>query len=91
VTQPTAQRKPLPICADCKTRPASLKRGKENVCPDCYNETPLQPLAQWDRVTNPAYILAMESQIDKLTATVDRLVAVIASLQETITDRTADS
>ncbi len=65
--------KKQPICADCKTRTASIKRGKDTVCPDCYQEQPLAPLSQWDRVINPAYILAMENRIKALEATVAQL------------------
>lgn len=64
-----------PICADCKTRPSVLKRGKESVCIDCYQEQPLQPLSQWDRVINPAFILAMENRIKALETTVAQLIA----------------
>ncbi len=76
MTTPTAYpAKKLPLCANCKTRPASIVRGKENVCPDCYNEQPLPPLAQWDKVVNPAFILAMENRIVELETTVARLIA----------------
>lgn len=54
------------LCADCKTRPAVLKRGNQSVCVDCFTEQPLQPLAQWDRVMNPSYILALEKRIESL-------------------------
>ena len=73
--------KKQPICADCKTRTASIKRGKDTVCPDCYNEKPLPPLAQWDRVINPAFILSLENRIIDLETTVAQLTATHRSKQ----------
>ncbi len=85
MTTPTAYPvKKQPLCADCKTHPASIKRGKENVCPDCYNEQPLPPLSQWDRVINPAYILSMESSLISVIAAVARLEKEVARLTATV-------
>lgn len=77
MNQPDYPTKKQPICADCKTRTASIKRGKDTVCPDCYNEKPLPPLAQWDRVINPSFILALENRIIELETTVAQLTAAI--------------
>ncbi len=91
MTTPTVYpTKKLPLCSNCKTRPASIVRGKENVCPDCYNEQPLPPLAQRDRVINPAFILAIESKQDSLIATVARLEREVARLTDTINATIAD-
>ncbi|MBT9173896.1 MAG: hypothetical protein DDT21_02302 [Syntrophomonadaceae bacterium] len=54
------------ICADCKTRPAVLKRGKQSVCVACYEDKPPLPLAAWDRAMTPAYILTLEARIMEL-------------------------
>lgn len=54
------------LCADCRTRPAVLQRGKVAVCVACYEEKPLVPLATWDRIINPAYILALAERVAKL-------------------------
>lgn len=54
------------LCQQCGTRQAALKRGTEIVCTDCYNEPPLIKPGQWDRIINPAYILALEARIEAL-------------------------
>lgn len=57
------------LCANCKTEKATLRRGTEFFCTDCYNlehEPPLVRVARWDEVINPAYILALEERIVRL-------------------------
>jgi hypothetical protein len=65
------------LCQHCGVQKATLKRGAEVVCTECYNEPPLVKPGEWDRVINPVYILALEKRI--------------AELERIIRERTADS
>ena len=56
----------MKFCQQCRTQPATLKRDGQIVCTDCYGEKPLPSPGQWDRVINPAYILALEKRIERL-------------------------
>lgn len=65
----------LILCADCHIRPAVLKRGKESVCASCYSEPPPVPLAAWDKIMTPAYIMALESRIVRMEKIIERTEA----------------
>jgi hypothetical protein len=71
------------LCAACKTKAAVLKQGDVAVCVECSVERPIIPMAKWDTVMTPTYILALERRVEALDARVE-------SLEQTITDWTAE-
>lgn len=74
------------LCQHCGVQKATLKRGAEVVCTECFNEpTPPKP-GEWDRVINPVYILALEKRIKVLEEDAKEYVKALYGLGDILRD-----